>query len=269
MSSARSSYQHTKFGMPKAGASYRHRDSGFQMTVRPGSTSARTIVASNQRYKKSYKKGKNQRSGGFTGVEKKFVDFTVTTTNFTLAWPGGELDPTNDSLCGIANGSGISQHEGSKYWIHSIFIQGEVETDPLESQPAPIGDTIARLALVWDTQTNGAQLNAEDVFDTFSSTNDWMSFKGLERTSRFKVLRDITIRLPVAIVAEGAANLFARGATLIPFNMYVKFRNPIKVRTSGTGATISDIADNSFHLIGTATTTGVHVLYRTRSRFTA
>ncbi len=210
----------------------------------------------------------NVRTGGFMGIEKKFVDYTVSNDPFTSVWAGGEMeDATALSLSAVAQGDGESQRDGRMYTIHSVFVKGFLRTASQESQTAPITDAVARLALVWDKQTNGAQLNAEDVFDTVTAGEDVNSVKNLQFSHRFRVLKDITIPLPVQNTNEGAINLFASSPTLVPFKMGFTFKTPIQVRCTGTTAAIASIQDNSIHLIGTATDTNVTLWYRSRVRF--
>ncbi len=211
------------------------------------------------------------RIGGFTGIEKKFIDYTVTDDAFVTVWAGGEMDPaTALGISSIAQGDGESNRDGRVAVLHSIFIKGFVKTAATESAVAPLNDEIVRVAIVQDKQTNGAQLNAEDVFSTISATNDINSVKNLQNSARFIVLKDKTIRIPRGQVSqnEGAANLFASGQCNIPFKMGVNLKKPIRVNHTGTTAVIASVADNSIHVIGTSTSTNCQLSYRSRVRFT-
>ncbi len=210
------------------------------------------------------------RTGGYTDIEKKFADFTVSGDGFTNTWVGGEMeDGTALSVSAVSQGDGESQRDGRVYYIHSVHIKGFVQIPLSESQTSPLPDLLARIALVWDTQTNGAQLDAENVFLSVSSALDVNSFRNLQFSKRFIVLKDKLIRLPVpGQTNEGAANLFAAGIVKIPFKINKTFKVPIKVRCSGTTAAISSITDNSLHIIGTATATTAQLTYESRIRFT-
>ncbi len=211
------------------------------------------------------------RTGGFMGLEKKFVDYNVASDAFTTVWAGGEMeDGTALSLSAVAQGDGESQRDGRVYHIHSVHINGFLERAAQESVAAPVGDVLARLALVWDTQTNGAQLNAEDVFLTIGAGEDVNSWRNLQFSKRFIVLKDKKIRIPVGManLNEGAVNLFANTALKIPFKINKTFKTPIKVRCSGTTAVVAAITDNSLHLIGTATNSNGALTYQSRVRFT-
>ncbi len=213
----------------------------------------------------------NYRTGGYMGMEKKFADFRVDADAFTTVWAGGEMeDGTALSVSAVSQGDGESQRDGRVYYIHSINIKGHVNTTAEEAAAAPGNDQIIRLALVWDKQTNGAQLNAEDVFKTIASGDDIESYRNLQFVQRFAVLRDMTFKMPVgsSTMNEGAVNSFASSGTKRPFNMNYTFRTPIKVTCSGTTAAIASITDNSLHIIGTASTTATTLDYTSRLRFT-
>ncbi len=211
----------------------------------------------------------NVRTGGFMDLERKFKDFNRNSDAFTLAWAGGEMDPsTANSLSVVAQGDGESERDGRVYHIHSVHLKGLLNISGAESQVTPLNDIVARLALVWDTQTNGAQLNAEDVFLTIGSGEDVNSFRNLQNSKRFIVLKDKTFRFKQEQIAEGAANLFAWGQAQIPFKINKTFKTPIKVRCSGTTAAVTSVTDNSLHLIGTATDIKMLLTYQSRIRFT-
>ncbi len=213
----------------------------------------------------------NYRTGGYMGMEKKFADFRVDDDAFTQVWAGGEMDPngTADSVSVVAQGDGESNRDGRVYYIHEIYIHGTVQVQAVESQTAPQPDNIARVALVWDKQTNGAQMNAEDCFLTIGASDDIDSFRNLQFVQRFTVLanKKINIKQSTAVVNEGAANLFAAGTTTVPFSMSYKFRTPLKVSCSGTTAAIASIADNSLHVIG-CSQSACTLSYASRLRFT-
>jgi len=210
----------------------------------------------------------NVRTGGFVGRELKFSDLEMTNQAFSGSW-GTLEDSTADSLTGIGQGNGESQRLGRKYSIQSLHIRGFVEVAQVESQTAPLDDILARLVVVWDQQTNGAQLTATDVMDA-GLTDDINSFRNLQHTGRFRVLKDKTFRIALnSQTNEGAINLFAAPKIEIPFKMNFDFKkNPIVVTTSGTANQITAVSDNSIHLIGIATSTRALINYQVRVRFT-
>ncbi len=212
----------------------------------------------------------NVRTAGFIGMENKFVDTTVTDKAFTTIWAGGEMEDGTMLGLGIpAQGTGESERDGRVYTLKSLHIKGFIEVNSAESSTTPLADLLARLALVWDTQTNGAQMSAEECMLTIGTPDDVNSFRNLQFSHRFIVLKDKTFRIPVAQTStnEGAINLFASPRVVIPFKMNKTFKKGIKIRCKGTGGIIGDVTDNSFHLIGTATSTLALLSYEVRARF--
>ncbi len=214
---------------------------------------------------------RNPRVGGFTGIEKKFVDYGINGTATTTIWAGGELDdPTALSLNAVAAGTAENQRDGRVQTLHSWFVKGFVTVADVESSVAALDDSLIRIVVYLDKQTNGAQSQAEQVFLTIGASQDVLSVKDLQNSARFRVLKDKTLLLPSAraMVNEGAINLFASGQTFIPFKMGGVFNPPIRVNYSGATAVIASITDNSLHIIATSTQVTALVSYRSRVRFT-
>ncbi len=211
----------------------------------------------------------NYRTGGFINMENKFKDYRVDDDAFTTVWAGGEMeDGTALSVSAVAQGDGESERDGRVYLINSIFVHGTVNKPAAEAQAAPFGDEICRVALVWDKQTNAAQLNAEDVYKTIATGDDIDSFRNLQFTKRFQVLADKKFRLAQTGLNEGAVNAFAVAPIAIPFRMTHVFKKPLRVTCKGTTAAIGSIVDNSLHVIGTSTNAAVTLSYASRIRFT-
>ncbi len=200
----------------------------------------------------------NLRTGGFLGIENKFVDFQTDSDAFALTWARME-DATFDSVSGIVQGNGESQRIGRKVTLTSIHIKYRVFANAVESQTAPQPDLVGRLVLVLDTQTNAAALTATDVMDN-GQTDDLLSFRNLANTKRFRVLWDNKWKLNIgdAQFGEGAANLFAHGAVVSRVMSYnLRFKKPITVlyNATATDGTISTVVDNSLHIIGISNST--------------
>ncbi len=209
----------------------------------------------------------NLRIGGFAGIENKFVDYELVTRVVTAAWAGGELDEaTALSLSSVAQGDGETQRDGRRMEILSVHIKGFVILVAQEAAAAPINGQAIRLVLVLDKQTNGAQLNAEDVFTT--TTTDVNAWRNLQHSQRFRILKDVRIDLMPWGGTAGGTNSFDRGETKVLFEIHKVFKKPITVNHTGTTAVVASIADNSLHLIGVSTSaTACAVSYVSRVRF--
>lgn len=216
----------------------------------------------------------NQRTGGYLGLEKKFLDLFV--ANGTISAPtdasGGEHDPgTQSCLNGITQGTSESNRIGRNVTIKSVQVSGQVVC-PIQSS-ATTGDEagVVKLYLVLDTQTNGAQLNSEDVFKNISGDARLAAspFRNLEFSKRFTILKKkkVTLRMPPI---TGATTAIEQQGFQIPFEMYHNFGDGMVVNYTGTGNTIAAITDNSLHIIAYTSSTGLgpKLYYNSRLRFT-
>ncbi len=149
--------------------------------------------------------------------------------------------------------------------MKSIQITGLIERNGAAAKGDPM---CVRVALVQDTQTNGAQFNAEDVFvDPANADLDALTFRNLQFASRFKILSDETYVLNVESAAgNGTANDSA--ATYKHFKIYRSMN--MKINFSATTGVIGSVTDNSLHLlvVQSAAASGAGKLwYSARTRF--
>ncbi len=236
----------------------------------------RGIVPYSKRYKTGgYRKRtvsyrSNRRTGGFIGKELKFQDDkqSVGLVGGTGA-ASGELDPTtNKSVSAIAEGTGENERIGRRAHLKSIFIQGNITGAKQINQTAADNGCTIMLALVLDTQTNGAQLDSEAVFKNFSALTTLAPhvMRNLQFIQRFKVLQKVMIVVPPVNIAHDGTDLEQAGYA-IPFKMYRKLN--ITVNHSSTGAGIANVTDNSIHVIGYANNTDTvpTINYNSRIRF--
>ncbi len=208
----------------------------------------------------------NLRIGGFIGIENKFVDFERPLTGLATTWAGSELDEaTALSISSIAQGNGESNRDGRVANLLSVHLKGLLRLASQEAQVDPDFGGTVRLILVLDRQTNGAQLNGEDVVTV--TTTDVNAWRNLEFSKRFRILKDVRIPFPVTNMSTFQVNDFSTSQQEIPFEMHVVFKKPIVVNFTGTTAVVASIADNSIHLIGISTL-GIHqITYVSRVRF--
>ncbi len=204
-------------------------------------------------------------NGGFA-PELKFADFQTQDDAFSTTWAPME-DATIKSVSGVAIGDGESDRDGRKYNIHSIHIRCRVSVQNVESDTTPLGDLVGRICLVWDTQTNGAQLIATDVMDG-GQTDDTLAFRNMQHTKRFRVLWDKSWKIVRNQTNEGGINLFASGNITTVIMKYNKsFKKPIPVICQGTTNTIDSMSDNSLHIIGNANSSTALLNMQIRIRY--
>lgn len=206
----------------------------------------------------------NTRTGGLLGIEEKFVDFANTGT-FVAGIAAGEIDPAANisSLSVMAQGDGESQRDGRKVTLKSIYIKGYVYNTLKTDQTDALPERTVCVALVHDKQTNGAQLEAEHVYDD-GATYKTLAHRNLQYSSRFNVLwKKIFVLRYNNFFTDGANTATLRGGRQ-KFVIYKKLNIPVTF--SGTTADIANVQDNSLHLIGWGTT-DVDYEYEARLRF--
>lgn len=219
----------------------------------------------------------NRRTGGFIGTEKKFIDYEYIEQAVPATLAGSEADPTTvgaqtsvGCLNAVAQGDGESNRDGRKMLMKAIQINGVLQLGQTETTGLN-SPHFVHIALVLDTQTNGAQLSAEQVFnDPTSALIDAYTFRNLQYASRFRVLASKKITLQSQIAASDVGDAFRSGAVLKPFSINKKLN--MAVLHNGTTASVTNITDNSLHLICVRSTTqsgtgSVLLSYTSRLRF--
>ncbi len=190
---------------------------------------------------------RNIRVGGFTGMELKFLDAELTTTNITAAWT--PLNPTGtgctDSLSVPAQGNGEEQRDGRVYTMDTIMVRGVLRQPSVEANGTPAVQNRVRVIMYLDKQTNSSEAVATDIMDA-GATDDIVAFRNLQNSHRFRVLADKTYTFrALGNMNEGGANLFAIGQQQISFKFYHKFKGGLRVQTDGTTANVSSVTDNN------------------------
>ncbi len=213
----------------------------------------------------------NRRSGGFIGLENKFLDMSVVdkTIGNATAWTGGEADPTTlDCLNAMATGDTESTRDGRVIHLTSLFMKGNVRRPTQVDQTTGSTASNCFLALVLDTQTNGAQLDSENVYVNPGSdvTTNSMPFRNLQYSKRFRILWSKRIVMPQQVQVYDGTNI-ENGSSQRQFNIFHKFRRPMKVTFTGVTGTVGVIGDNSLHFVAMCNTTVLKLDYNARLRF--
>lgn len=186
------------------------------------------------------------------------------------------MDPSATSMISTpAVGDTEVNRDGKKIIIDSVYINFLVYRSAVEAvvDPFPANDFF--IALVLDTQTNGAQCNSEDVFKNTSANASLCCDvqRNLLFGKRFKVLRETIVSGQFMTLAAPAANAYGANGFSYHFKWYVPFPQGLEVNfNSGTTASIANVIDNSLHIIGycnnsTAGTNPGTLSYNARIRF--
>lgn len=215
---------------------------------------------------------KNFRTGGYLGIENKFYDTAFETTALTdfvgASAAGLECDPAT-VLCisAPAQGDGEQNRDGRRIVITGYTVQGVISQES--------GGTIERpeivcVALVLDTQTNGAQLNSEDVYGLPSGvTSEILGAcpqRDMQHSARFKVLGFKKVRMWNDGSSNTAGTQYMGGAAHA-FTFAKKCNIPVQFTSTTAG--VSNVVDNSLHIIAWANSDNASskLTYSARIRF--
>lgn len=254
----------------------RKRDSGYsgQLTPFRNARYKRTRSAggySRSKRRSAYVRGA-ARAAVNLGVEKKFYD-TSAAANIVAPTDcsGGEVDPvTVNCISAPAQGDGGSDRDGRKIVAKYLNIKGSVRFSTLTNQTASIDANRLFVAVVLDTQTNGAQLNSEDVFTNprAATTTADAPLRNLNFAERFKILKSETFKLQDPNFSWDGTNLEINGMCE-QFDWYIPLKNLKIAFNATTAAGVASVLDNSIHLIAFSTTTTPQaaIVYNSRMRF--
>lgn len=259
---------HPRDNMPRARWDNRYRSGGrWRKGRRPRSSRPYgTRISYHRPYRTNYRTGGYMHmAGNYVPTELKFLDTELSSESFTTTW-AAKNPTTKNCLNAVPEGDGESARNGRVYYVKSLHLKGVVNLPTNEALTDPQADSISRVCIVVDTQTNAAELTATEVMDG-GQGKDEFAFRNLQHTKRFKVIWDKTFHIRPNIVNLGAINLFAHGNTNVAFRYNHVFKKPLKVICKSDGATVADITDNSIHVIGVADNTLVTLSYQARVRF--
>lgn len=210
---------------------------------------------------------RNRRTGGYLGIEYKFVDYEKD-VNLVQTVTGAEIDDTTAGSCSsIAQGDGESNRDGRKCVLKNWYISGAVKLEQKSAQTGSLDARVVTIYGVLDTQTNGAQMNSEDFLSDPTDTDlDFLAIRNLEYSKRFKTIfkERCVLKYPSA-QSDGAANTGEFNGDYYLFDINKKLDIPVTF--TGTTATVASISDNSLHIIALSSGDSVKVQYISRVRF--
>jgi len=216
----------------------------------------------------------NRRTAGFLGIEKKFYDTSLDPTALPAPTDcsGGEFDPSGTSMISTpAQGDTEQNRDGKRIVIKSVQVSGSVATPAATALTATVAPVECFIALVLDMQTNGAQLNSEDVYKNHSAdaSNATNPLRNLLFSSRFRVLKEWSVLLePKTAVNNASATTVSVAGTRGEFDCFIPLDLNVNFN-SGTSASIANVIDNSLHIVAfcSSTTLAPTIGYNARIRF--
>lgn len=201
----------------------------------------------------------NARTGGLLGVEHKWIDnFKGLTliTNSTAA-AGMEQPPTAGSASigaynAVGAGTNTQQRDGQRIVVTSITFKGIIRWEPRINQTALQQCGAVLVAWVQDRQTNGVQLNSEDVFVNPGGAiaTGCALYRNMSNLRRFNVLAVKIFTLPQPNAVWDGTNIETGGYDM-PFQLKWHGKMPVTFITQTSTADIANITDNSIQLLAT------------------
>jgi hypothetical protein len=198
--------------------------------------------------------------------ETKYFDCESTLVGIAAAstsWASTEQDPettinlgsapvaTPLNLCSPTVGSALNQRVGRDITLKKCKVRGHINVAAQSGLNTADAATYCRVLLVLDTQTNSAQLNAEDVLNAGSAADATInSFMNPNFFGRFKILGDKTIVLAdPSLAGEVAGTNVIQSGLLRTFKFNVNLKDTVSRFNATNGGTVADIIDNSLHII--------------------
>lgn len=222
-----------------------------------------------RRTKRTYSR-RGLRTGGLLNIERKYFDSWKEPTSLSVNWTNSILSPTNntatagtDAQCLFAPKQGNEAYGriGTRVHVKSIYIDGEINRD-IQATTDPTAQTRYNIALILDTQANGAIMLPAQVYDDVNVPKA-NPLRVLANTSRFRVLKTWSGVLADTVAGTtnttGSAKIFTCKLNL---NMDVNFIN-----ATGVGK-IADIRDNAFYLCAMGSNATCQIRYKCRFRYT-
>ncbi len=218
---------------------------------------------------------RNTATMGFLGIEKKFYDTSLSNAAITAPADstGGEHDPSATSMISTpVRGDSEEQRDGKQISILNCTVKGIINVPQVELAAGPAAPSQVYVALVLDTQTNGAQLNSEDVFKNTAALAKLMAQpqKNLLFMKRFRILKSVCLDMTPDTLSHFAVDSFSYNGKQKKFNWFVDFKSGLKVNfNAGTTASVANVIDNSLHIISFASGVGPAptLSYNARIRF--
>ncbi len=262
------------YKMPRNGG-YTSRRRYSNKTYGVGKTRRRGNTMSGPVSKRDLVRMLNKRTGGFVGKELKFHDLTRNTNILADgAAVGLEVDPTPQfCLNSVVQGTGPTERIGRRIWMKSLQIQGHVGFSPEKGQVNPNIDHIVTIWVVLDTQTNQSAAQSEQVFTNagIAALSPYL-FRNMQNTDRFRVLKKKTIKMTADVSTDDTAvpAEFAHSGRRFPFKFWLPLnRMAVLFDPNSTLGTVSQIMDNSIHMMAATSDTGSvpFIDYVSRLRF--
>lgn len=234
------------------------RRTGMKRKRQSSASSRRT------RQRTTYKK-MNARTGGFLGIETKFIDYEYNALVQQSLVGSLAVPATALALNAVAQGDGESDRDGRKCTTTALHMRGYVQIDKNATGVDPLTASV-RIVVVHDTQTNGGQLTETTVFkDPTGTALEPLVFRNLQYAKRFRILMDKSISLYHPSGGGSTMPVYAPARKHFTLNKTLNMPTIYK----SNGAIIGNITDNSIQVLAFsgATDSPCTLRYISRVRF--
>lgn len=214
----------------------------------------------------------NPRTGGFLGLELKFLDcaWNAVTIATSTAGADGEMPPSSGCTNAISvpgQGDGEQQRDGRKYVIKSAWVSGQVNLGTLVDQADVSVGRGYFFALVLDTQTNAAVVVSENVY--LNPSTDVVAMlpqplRNLANSKRFRILATQTVLSRDTTVGTDGTN--TQSVASVPSMVNLSWKGSIEVNCVGTTADVASVSDNSLSILAYAGSTNFTPVFTGKSR---
>lgn len=190
-------------------------------------------------------------------TELKFLDCAWNGVGINTSTDGanGEIQPSSGCTNAIsvpAQGDGESNRDGRKYTVKSVFLSGSIAPTVQPDQADADADCGYYLALVLDTQANGATIVSENVFINPGTSTQAIApqpLRNLQNSKRYRILAS-TYVAPQGVYGftDGANTASINAQNILAFSL--SWKGNIVCDSTGTTANVTSASDNAIHLVG-------------------
>lgn len=248
------------YGTKKRGVSYKGRLRPTRRAIKSKRTRIPPTIGGRRRRYGSYAMA-NIRTGGLLGIEKKCIDSARIAYALTAPTDatGGIVVP-GSGITGCftapAQGDAFSNRDGNKIVIVELNCLMNLSVVAQTAQTACDTSCIIFIAMVQDTQTNGAAFTSDLVYTNpgANALTAASPFRNLSYLSRFKVLKTKRIDLRIPAVTWDGTDLDQGG---MHTNIWMRWKGkmPVTFTTASTTADIANVTDNSINFVAFCTNT--------------
>lgn len=191
----------------------------------PSLQNAKRVKTSNETRNSRVPSRNNKLFKGYTSTgtsELKYIDIPAATY-------AGNTTGSITLLNPVAQGLDNTDRIGRQYKIHSVHVRGIVYPEDVTTL-----STLARLIVVWDSDTNGTTPSMTDLLTASNSISEL----NVNNSKRFKILANIEFPIGATNLTANAG--LAMSPTVHAIDRYIKLPGVI-TENMGTGALASSI----------------------------